>query len=138
MNIYPDGKLPELTEKECRDCQETKSIQQFRLTPTGIRSAVCASCAGKKAAATVAAGRAVRADSAAEEASKPWIIDELVKQYKKAKSTSEKIRCLETLTKLQPQDAKTQLDDPAVIASLIESKKAKLQAEKAKASEVGG
>ncbi|MFA6082649.1 MAG: hypothetical protein WC773_04570 [Patescibacteria group bacterium] len=105
--------------RECRTCGETRLIEDFKPVPGPgkLRSPTCFVCQADAAATN----KILKS----EDSSRDWIIKELVKQYRAAKSTSEKIRCLETLAKLQPESKATQLDDPQVIQSLMKSMKTK-------------
>lgn len=113
----------EETTRECRTCTEVRPITDFKPIPGPgkLKSPTCFICQADAAATN----RILKSD----DSSRDWIIKELVKQYRAAKTTSEKIRCLETLAKLQPESKATQLDDPAVILSLMKSIKAKRKRE---------
>lgn len=117
------------TLRVCHDCGETKHFTEFKPLPPSqgkdARSKTCVQCVTVKAAETRDANNGVRSGGQ----NRDWIIQELTKQYRKTNNINAKIRCLETLAKLQPQDQKTQLDDPAVVRSLIAGMKAKKKSE---------
>lgn len=131
MNIYEGGLKPiaaeppieEETERICRECGVNQPIGKYKPVPHGGRSQVCSKCTSRKGRENK---QAIVENATA---SKAWIIGELIKQYNKTNKQSEKIRCLETLAKLMPEEAATRLDDPAVVASLIAAMKKKKQPE---------
>jgi hypothetical protein len=105
----------EPTEKVCSNCGELKQSGDYRPVPIGGRAHICNQCVSERS----------KEKDRRTVASDETIQSELWKQYDKAHSTSEKIRCLEALVKLRPSDRQSSLDEPAVVASLMKSLKAK-------------
>jgi hypothetical protein len=130
VKIYEGGLKPVATEppveeeaeRVCRECGENQPIAKYKPVPHGGRSAVCSMCTARKGKANK------KALVENVTASKNWIISELIRQYNKTNKQSEKIRCLETLAKLMPEESKTALDDAKVVASLVAAMKKKQQA----------
>lgn len=109
--------------RSCSRCQRTKEIVAFRPVPGGRRATVCTECQAEKA-------RENKILESGDSGQRAWIIGELIKQYRSTDKNTDKIRCLEALAKLQPDDKKTPLDDPGVIQSMMKSLAEKKKREK--------
>jgi hypothetical protein len=135
------------THRECRECLEVKPIEKFRKMPMGQRTGTCAACMTRKRNRTVKlinsgidpedAKRVTRLESGEEIEDSTNITPDLLrlelwKNYLRAKQVTEKVRCLELLVKMLPDDMKTPMDDKQVVQSLMEAmrkkKRAKLEA----------
>jgi len=104
--------------RTCKRCKRLKTISEYRPIPGGRKSPVCSNCQAEKARENKVLG-------SGEDGQRAWIIGELIKQYRSTDKNTDKIRCLEALAKLQPDDKKTPIDDPGVIQSLMKSMEAK-------------
>ena len=113
--------------RTCKRCNRLKHISEYKPVPGGKKSSVCHDCQAERARETKVLGK----DDSNQRA---WIIGELIKQYRSTDKQTDKIRCLEALAKLLPDDKKTPLDDQSVIQSLMKS----LEVKKRKAKEVSG
>jgi hypothetical protein len=100
--------------RTCKRCKRLKTISEYRPIPGGRMSPVCSECQAEKARENKVLG-------SGDSGQRAWIIGELIKQYRSTDKNTDKIRCLEALAKLQPDDKKTPLDDPGVIQSLMKS-----------------
>jgi len=110
--------------RTCKRCKRLKTIGEYRPIPGGRKSPVCSECQSERLRETKVLGKD-------ESHQRAWIIGELIKQYRTTDKQTDKIRCLEALAKLLPDDKKTLLDDPGVIQSLMKG----LDAKKRKAKE---
>ena len=104
--------------RTCKRCKRLKHIGEYRPVPGGRKSSVCNECQQERARENK-----VLADDGSNK--RAWVIGELTKQYRSTDKQTDKIRCLEALAKLLPDDKKTPIDDPAVIQSLMKSLDAK-------------
>jgi len=111
--------------RTCKRCKRLKHIDEYKPIPGGRKSPVCSECQAERARET----KVLNKDDSNQRA---WVIGELIKQYRVADKNTDKVRCLEALAKLLPDDKKTPLDDPSVIQSLMKS----LEAKKRKSKEV--
>lgn len=100
--------------RTCKRCQRLKTISEYRPIPGGRKNPVCSDCQAEKARETKVLDRG-------ESGQRAWVIGELIKQYRVVDKNTDKVRCLEALAKLLPDDKKTPLDDQSVIASLMKS-----------------
>ena len=120
LDLFKRREAAEPSEKACAVCHEIKLAEHFKKVPVGGRAHTCDECIR---------GKQTKTQRRMEDPS-IVIMEELWKQYDEAEHTSEKIRCLEALTKLQgstaaPVDPNSKLSEPAVVASLMKRLKAK-------------
>ena len=94
--------------RTCKRCKQMKHISEYRPIPGGRKAGVCSDCQSERLRETKVLGK----DDTNQRA---WIVGELIKQYRTTDKQTDKIRCLEALAKLLPQESKTPLDDPNVI-----------------------
>jgi hypothetical protein len=116
--------------RTCKRCKRLKTISEYRPIPGGRMSPVCSECQAEKARENKVLG-------SGDSGQRAWIIGELIKQYRSTDKNTDKIRCLEALAKLQPDDKKTPLDDPGIIASLMKSMEAKKRKAKESKEDAG-
>ncbi len=121
-NTSTETAEPEL--RECRDCGEEKELAtSYAALPHGGYSPLCLQCQAGKAAET----RRIRREGGT---SKDWIIAELKENYRKSTKVGERIRVLETMAKLLTKEEASELDDAAVVKSLMDSMRLKKNAER--------
>ena len=110
--------------RTCKRCNRLKHISEYRPIPGGRKASVCGDCQAERL-------RENKVLDKGDSNQRAWVVGELIKQYRTTDKQTDKIRCLEALAKLLPDDKKTPIDDPGVIQSIMKS----LDAKKKKATE---